>query len=453
MKRLFRSPLLAALLLASLPAAVPASAQTSSSDRAPVVIVVTIDGFPARALKDPRLPMPTLRALAASGAAAEGMIPINPSVTWPNHTALITGVNATGHHVLANGHIVVPEDGSAPEVQPWVDKDKLVDARTLYEAATEKGLTTAQVDWVAIYGAKGVTWKFDEAPKLNDVISQELIAQGLVTADQLEHFGDDSSAAWRDEIWTDAAVDIVEKHRPNLLLFHLLQTDTLQHEYGAMSAAGYEAYANADHCLARVVEAVKKAGLADRTTFVIASDHGFASYTKTIHVENALVDAGVAQGSGKHTTGDAQLLAEGGAAYVYIRDKAKRAQLESELKPKLAALEGVAGVYTNEEARAIGIPSDEVTGQAPQLYLVAKPGYAFGEGVAPTVVTENPERGAHGYLNTMPEMQALFVASGVAIKPGVKLPVFPNLRVEPTIAEILGVNMPKNEAPLSEILR
>ncbi|GGH06158.1 alkaline phosphatase family protein [Silvibacterium dinghuense] len=447
------SALFCALLLASLPQAVPAFAQTAAADRAPVVILVTIDGFPARALKDPRLPMPALRALAASGAVAEGMMPINPTVTWPNHTALITGVNASGHHVLANGHIVVPEDGGDPEVKPWVDKDQLVDARTLYEAATEKGLTTAQVDWVAIYGAKGVTWKFDEAPKLDDTISKELMAQGLVTADQLEHFGDDSSAAWRDEIWTDAAVDIIEKHRSNLLLFHLLQTDTLQHEYGAMSSAGYEAYANADHCLARVVEAVKKAGIADRTTFVIASDHGFASYTKTIHVANVLVEAGVAQGSGRQSTGVAQLMPEGGAAFIYIRDKAKRAQLEAELKPKLAALEGVAGVYTNEEARAIGIPSDAVTDQAPQLYLVAKLGYAFGDGVAPTAITANPERGAHGYLNSMPEMQALFVASGVAVKPGVKLPDFPNLRVEPTIAQILGVSMPKNEPPLTEILK
>jgi predicted AlkP superfamily pyrophosphatase or phosphodiesterase len=452
LKRLSRFALLFVLLLACLIDVVAVQAQASSAQNAPVVILVTIDGFPARALKDPRLPMPTLRSLAASGAVAEGMIPVNPSVTWPNHTALITGVNATGHHVLANGRIELPEDGGAPEVKPWVDKAKLVDARTLYEAATEKGLTTAQVDWVAIYGAKGVTWKFGERPEAGDTISQELIAQELVTAQELEHFND-SSPAWRDEIWTDAAVDIVEQHRPNLLLFHLLETDTLQHEYGAMSPAAYAAFAYADSCLARLVAAVKAAGIANRTTFMVASDHGFASYTKTIHVENALAEMGLVQRSGDAWKGEVQLMPEGGAAFLYVREQTKRARLEADLKPRLAALEGVAAVYTNAEARAIGIPSETETDQAPQLYLVAKPGYVFGAGVAPATVTVGEERGAHGYLNTMPEMQALFVASGAAIKPGVTLGVIPNLRVEPTIADILGVTMPVNEASLKEILR
>ena len=129
------------------------------------MVVITIDGFPARALEDPRLPMPTLRSLAAAGAVSSGMRPINPTVTWPNHTAMITGVDASQHHVMANGLIDLPADGSAPTVEPWTDKDKLVHARTLYEAAAEKGMTTAQVDWVAIYGAHGVRWEFGEKPR------------------------------------------------------------------------------------------------------------------------------------------------------------------------------------------------------------------------------------------------------------------------------------------------
>ena len=66
----------------------------------------------------------------------------------------------------------------------------------------------------------------------------------------------------------------------------------------------------------------------------------------------------------------------------------------------------------------------------------------------------NPLHGAHGYLNTMPEMQALFVASGAAIKPRTKLGEIDNLRVAPTIATILGLSLPDaKEEPLAEILR
>ena len=67
------------------------------------VVVISLDGFPAYALEDPRLPIPTLRELAREGAAATAMQPINPTVTWPNHTTMVTGVDASHHHVLFNG--------------------------------------------------------------------------------------------------------------------------------------------------------------------------------------------------------------------------------------------------------------------------------------------------------------------------------------------------------------
>ena len=128
--------------------------------------------------------MPTLRALAAAGAVAKSMQPINPTVTWPNHTALITGVDARIHHVMANGLIAFPADGGEPEIKPWVPKNELVHARTLYDAAAEKGMVTGQVDWVAIYGAKNVQWTFGEKPDADGAIAQELIAQGTVTREE-----------------------------------------------------------------------------------------------------------------------------------------------------------------------------------------------------------------------------------------------------------------------------
>ena len=251
--------LLCALLFGHISRSSAAQSTSGSHSNKPIVVVVTIDGFPARALQDPRLPMPTLRALAAAGAVATGMRPINPTVTWPNHTAIVTGVNASRHFVMVNGLLTFPANGDAPEVEPWTDKAKLVHARTLYEAAAEKGLTTGQVDWVAIYGAKGVNWQFGESPDMRDSVPQDLVAQGLLTPEQVKQF-DDSSSAWRDKIWTDAAVDIIEKHTPNLMLLHLLQTDSIQHEYAPLTPAAYASYAYADDCLGRVVEAVRKAG-------------------------------------------------------------------------------------------------------------------------------------------------------------------------------------------------
>ena len=446
--------LLACALSTVCAASIAAQSPSTTGAAKPFVVVVTIDGFPARALQDPRLPMPTLRGLATAGAVSTGMRPVNPTVTWPNHTAMITGVNASKHFVMANGLIVFPEDGSAPQVEPWTDKDKLVHARTLYEAASEKGMTTGQVDWVAIYGAKGVRWQFGEKPDVQGEIPRELIADGLATQEQIESFGSKSSPAWRDEIWTDAAVDIIEKHKPNLLLFHLLETDSIQHQYGPMTPAAFAAYAYADQCLRRVVDAVREAGILDRTTFFILSDHGFATYTHTISPNVALVEQCLLKQQNGIYKGKVWVKAEGGAASVYIRDPKLQTELVPKLKAYFSGVNGVAHVYTNDEAAAIGIPAEKDTDQAPQLYLTAAPDFAFSDDVTGPLTRVGPPRGQHGYLNDMSDMQALFVASGASVKQGIKLSNISNLRVAPTIAKILGVELPDaKEQPLTEILR
>jgi predicted AlkP superfamily pyrophosphatase or phosphodiesterase len=426
----------------------------TAASRGPIVVLITIDGFPARALKDPRLPMPTLRKLEADGAHADAMLPVNPTVTWPNHTSLITGVDAITHHVMANGLITFPPDGNGPKIEPWVPKDDLVYARTLYDAAAEKGMTTGQVDWVAIYGAKNVRWEFGERPAVDSAIAKDLIAQKLLTEDEVSTFGKNSGPAWHDEIWTDAAIDILTKHTPNLLLFHLLQTDTLQHHYGPLSPAAYAAYAYADSCLARLIEAARAAGLLSRITFMIASDHGFADYTHAIRPNVGLIDMGLLKMQNGSYRGNVWVLPEGGEASLYIRDSSMRAELLPKLKDYFDKVPGVV-VYTNEEARKFGIPALESTDQAPDLYLAAKSGYGFWAGTDGPIVRDIPlGSGSHGYLNTNPDMEALFIASGAHIRSGVDLGTISNLSVAPTIAKILGVSLPAaSQKPLTEALQ
>src|SRR5438270_10445911 len=69
------------------------------------VVVISLDGFPAFALNDPKTPVPTLRKLIAQGAVARHMTTVNPTVTWPNHTAIVTGVESARHGLIVNGTI------------------------------------------------------------------------------------------------------------------------------------------------------------------------------------------------------------------------------------------------------------------------------------------------------------------------------------------------------------
>ena len=443
------SNLLGSLLLLAL--SLTSSAQSNAGAGKPIVILVTIDGFPARALDDPSLPMPTLRELAKNGAVSKGMIPINPTVTWPNHTTLITGVDASRHHVIANGLLVVPDDNGAVQVKPEADKTVLVQAHTLYDIAVEHGLSTGQVDWVAVSGAKNIAWQFAEKPTMDSPIVQDLIRGNLLSQEQVEHFGA-KSPAWRDQIWTDAAIDILQKHTPDLLLVHLLETDTLQHRYGPLTPAAYAGYADADHCLSRIVAKVNEIGLRDRVTFIVASDHGFSTYRHVVRPNVYVKQHDLATGN-NIASRSVWVKGEGGHADVFVRGTDK-AQATAKLAQSFAAMPGVEHVYSNKDAQHFGMPASGTTSQAPDLWLTALPNYAFEDGDTGELEREVPVSGQHGYPNTNPEMFALFVASGPGIKSGVSLPNFLNLQVAPTIAHILGLSLPEAQgAPLLQILR
>ena len=87
-------------------------------------MLISLDGFPAEALDDLLPPVPTLRRLAARGAVARAMRPVNPTVTWPNHTSLVTGVAPARHGVLYNGLARNVSPGVPPRVEPWLQGDR-----------------------------------------------------------------------------------------------------------------------------------------------------------------------------------------------------------------------------------------------------------------------------------------------------------------------------------------
>src|SRR5436309_10686201 len=87
------------VLLLAAPRIVEAAPQT---DRC--VILVSVDGLAGFYLDDPKADLPTLRRLAREGARAEGLSCSFPTVTWPNHTTLVTGVPPVKHGVIGNGY-------------------------------------------------------------------------------------------------------------------------------------------------------------------------------------------------------------------------------------------------------------------------------------------------------------------------------------------------------------
>jgi len=430
------------------------AAQSSSPDKSAHVVLISLDGFTARALADPSLPLPTLRRLAKAGATAKVMTPVNPTVTWANHTAIISGVTPARHGVIFNG-LLVHRPGMPPTTEPWRDKAEMVHAPTLYDVAHAKGLTTAQVDWVAIWNAPTVTWEFRERPDPANPVSKEMVAAGLVSQDDVDNFST-RNIVLRDRIWTDAAAHIIRTHKPNLMMFHLLTLDSIQHRYGPDNLAAQETMAHLDAQVGDIVRAVEQAGILARTTFVIVSDHGFKRVKRLINANVVLAKAGLVQVTdGKATRADAWIVPEGGTALGYLTVPDADGSKLAQVKQALAGLEGVDKVVEPADYASYGLPLPGASNQVGPLFLVAKPGYSFTAALGDSAVTDAAEGsfGSHGYVATDPELGAIFIASGRGITPGARLDSMRNVDVAPTLARLLGVELPNVDGtPLTAIL-
>ena len=451
MKRFFaRAFVFAALLLAGSSTLLPQQPPASTSNH---VVIISLDGFAGWALGDPHLPVPTLRRLAARGVVAS-MRPVNPTVTWPNHTSMVTGVTPSQHGVLFNG-VLVREPGTAPRIEPWRDKKEMVRVRTLYDAAHERGLTTAQVDWVAIQNAPTITWAFAERPDPQGQIPRELVTAGVISDADLSAFST-RNIVFRDHIWTSAAAHILRQHRPNLLLFHLLNLDSTQHRYGPRTPAAMTTMALNDSQVGRIVETLEETGLMARTTIFVVSDHGFKTVKRQIRPNAAFAKAGLLTvAEGKVSKAEAYSVPEGGTAMVYVTVPDPDGAILKRVRAAIEGLEGIEKVIEPAEYASLGLPQPADNAQMAALFLKAQDGYAFTAAPNEPTVMDAPagSLGAHGYIATDPDIQALFIASGRGIKAGVTLGAVRTIDIAPTAAQLLGIEMKDVEGrALSEIL-
>jgi len=374
----------------------------------------------------------------------------NPSITWPNHTTIVTGVRPEKHGVLANGFLVRGAPGVAVYVEPKKDKQDLVRVPTLFDLAHFQGLTTADVNWPCTRGAESLDDSFPDAPEqvthMTSRLRDELIKLTVLTDATDKSFAANSSAG-KDLVWTETARHIIRSRKPNLLVLHLLNCDSTQHAEGAQSPPGYTANAYADMCLARVLAAIDEAGIRDKTTVMVVADHGFTLTPKAIRPNVILRQNGllqVAQG-GKITEARVHVIPEGGIGLVYCTDPATAAADARRVQQLLLGQEGVAAVLAPEQFTEYGLPHPREYSQAPDLVLVAKDGYGVsgateGETFVALGSDAKVPAGSHGFVSTEGKMNAVCVLSGYGIRPGVRLKSVENIDLAPTIARLLGLS-------------
>lgn len=461
MNRLIRRLLPAIALLAAYVYGDAALAAEPQTDRC--VILVSVDGLAGFYLDDPRADMPTLRRLAREGARADGLVCSFPTVTWPNHTTLVTGVVPAKHGVIGNSFYDREKQQTVPFIpDPLFDKDEIVKAPTIYDVAHAAGLKTAAVVWPATRNAKSLDFTVPDMAG-NEAWTQygtrpwldELRAEGIPVDRHGTWVADKSGGVQRDWLYTRMAAQVLRRHAPNLLLVHLVETDHVQHRVGPQTDDAYWAVSYADDRIRDLVEAVEASPRQGKTTIFICSDHGFMPVLKDIRPNIRLKQLGLVEmTSDKVTKRTVHCRSEGGACALYVLDEARRSEIIERLRKEMAEIEGVDAVYGPEQFASIGQPTVADDPRSADLWLSCRSGYAFADATTgDDVIAAKPAPvGTHGYRPDQPALYGTCVVWGAGVPGGTKLGLAKNLDVAPTMARLLGVELPGADGrPLSGI--
>jgi predicted AlkP superfamily pyrophosphatase or phosphodiesterase len=433
-----------------------------AADAAPAaerhVVLILIDGLPAYLLDDPRASLPVIRALARQGVAAEaGMRVSDPSVTWPNHTSLVTGIHPDRHGVLFNGRLERRGPGQLVEYFASATQQQLVRVPLLFDVLKKAGQTSAAINWPCTAGSTSIDDNFPDVPNAlaftTPRLKEELTRNGLIG-----RFEEEDNEVVQDEIWTEAACQIIRHRMPRFLALHLNNVDAAHHHYGPRSAPGYAAAALNDANIGRVLRALDEAGVRDRTAIFVVADHGFIAAPRSLRPNAILRREGLLKvDGGRIVSGRALAIPEGGIAMVYLTDPATAPADRQAVLRLFRGAEGIAGVLEPRDYSQYHLPQPRDNPAMGDLVLAAKEDYAFrleAEGDNLVVANPNPRNGSHGFLSTEPKMNAIFVASGAGINAGTRIAAVENIDVAPTMARVLGVPLENASGRvLAEVLR
>lgn len=415
----------------------------------PHVVLISIDALkPEYFLDDassgrPLAKIPNLRALMKSGEFG-ALESVWPTVTYPSHTTMVTGVNPSKHGILAN----TPFDPLYTNQGGWNWYAEAITAPTLWDLAHANHETVGAVYWPVTVGAS-IDWNFPQVWRAKNQEDDRLMRAlstpaGMAEKEQAAMHSlpseilDDSSRG-------DAADWMIRKHSPDLMLVYYSDLDTIQHETGPFSDQAYATLEKIDAQVGRVVSAVNATGNAKATTFIVVSDHGFAQVDHVSRPGVALAKAGLitVDPTGHVSDWRVGVLGAGGTCGIFLKDPN-----DSNLKAQTRA---VLDQLASDPANGVARIDDEtviakVEGfKGASFILEAAPKFFFSGGLGNDIVSASGERGMHGYPPDHPDMHASIIASGAAVTGHGNIGLVHTIDLAPTIASILGFAMPTAE--------
>jgi predicted AlkP superfamily pyrophosphatase or phosphodiesterase len=371
----------------------------------PFLILVSLDGFRWDYLEKYSAETPCLRQLAADGVRAERMIATFPTLTFPNHYTIVTGLRPE-HHGIVNNRFFDPALGAAFN---YKDHACAIDGRwwggePIWITAVKQGRCSACLFWpgseAEIAGAR---------PTYSRAFDGNLTSAQRV----------DGLLAW---------LGLPAGQRPDCCTLYLDAVDHAGHDYGPDAPETAAAIREVDAGIDRLLAGLAARGLRDAANLVIISDHGMVTVGggRTVFLDD-LVDLKAIR---------AEFL---GPQAGLRSTKGTPAELAARIR---RAHPAHTQVYLREEVPERFHYRDNP--RIPPVLILADEGWEITTQAAQAKRTK-PERGDHGYDNQLVSMGATFIAAGPAFRRGAVIPPFENIQVYNLLCAVLGLKPAPND--------
>ena len=436
--------LLILLLIAS-----TASSQSTTNKPSPMVVLLSIDGLkPDYVIEAGKhgLKIPNLKKLFTDGAHASGVQGVLPTVTYPSHTTMLTGVSPARHGIFYNTTF----DPLRKNYDGWYWYAEDIRVPTLWDAATKAGLITASIDWPVNVGAP-VTYNIAQVWRASTPDDRKLIralsTPGLVAEAEraVGPFAEGNDYTVDGDRRRAAFIAwLLENKKPQFLTCYFGALDTDEHEAGPYSARAFATLEALDALVGQVWQSAARTSNSN-VVLCVVSDHGFVRVDKALRLNVALRDAGLIDTDAKGNVKSWRAIAwnGGGSSAIMLKDAtdADARQKVSALLARLATdpAGSILRVIDTTEARKMG-------GFPEAAFVVcARPGYAISTSLEGAVTGATKAGGTHGYFPELHEMDSAFFIAGPGIAAGRDLGRIDMRDIAPTLAHLLGVKLPDVE--------
>lgn len=392
---------------------------------------------------------PNFSKLIKNGALIKNVESVYPSLTYPAHATIVTGKYPKNHGVINNTVLDFKNDN--PD---WYWYRKYIKGDTIFDLAEKSGMKTCSILWPVTARSK-ITYNMPEifCTKRydNQILKSSLAGSKIYQVNMNKRFGylrQGMDEPYLDNFATEVAKKTIRELKPNLILLHLIDSDSQKHKYGIENKEVIESLKRHDERLGEIIESLKLAGIYEDSTIIALGDHSQINVNNVIKLNSILMKNDLINVNGnKIKSYKAIAKSCDGSSYIYLKNKndvetrKKVRDILNELKNKYSNV--IEEVYNNEEIKNLGADINA------SFMIEAKRGYYFIDdflGEAIEVIDESSKikhklRASHGYLPSRDNYKTFFIAYGKTIKKGVVLEKGKLINHGPTIAKILDIDL------------